>query len=137
RMSGEPSIGWVIGAALVALTIYLMHAPPVAGDKDSAEFTLVLALRGVSHPTGYPLYTLIGHGFVTALHALGASWAFAANAWSASGGAVAVGLMVRLAGALAPRSRMAWVVALLPALAFAFDPVWTVETELAEVNSWH
>ena len=27
--------------------------------------------RGLAHPTGYPLYVLIGHPFVLALHALG------------------------------------------------------------------
>ena len=44
---------------------------------------------------------LLGHLFVRIVHALGATWAYAANAWSAVGGAVAVYLLHRLALALA------------------------------------
>ena len=51
-------------------------APPVPGDKDSGEFTLVLATFGLARTrTGYPLYTFAGHVFVSALHALGFGWA--------------------------------------------------------------
>ena len=42
--------------------------PGVCGNKDASEFTLVLATRGVAHPTGYPLYTLLGSLFVHAAH---------------------------------------------------------------------
>src|SRR5262249_56008529 len=79
-----------LGAAF--FVIYLLLAPAVPGDKDSGEFTLVLATNGVAHPTGYPLFTILGHGFVRIAHALGASWAYAANAWSALGGGVAMAL---------------------------------------------
>jgi hypothetical protein len=77
---------WVGSAlvALAALALYLTYLPPVSGEGDSSEFTLVLALDGVAHPTGYPLYTLLGHGFVQILHALGVGWAPAAGAWSAA-----------------------------------------------------
>jgi hypothetical protein len=51
---------WSLGVALAILLIYLALVPPVSGDKDSAEFTIVLALLGVAHPTGYPLFTLLG-----------------------------------------------------------------------------
>ena len=33
----------------------------------------------------YPLYVLVGHGFVEAAHALGMSWDTAASAWSGTG----------------------------------------------------
>jgi len=33
------------------LGVYLLPAPPVSGDKDAGEFTLVLATNGVAHPT--------------------------------------------------------------------------------------
>lgn len=130
-----------LAAGVVALALYLLWCPRVAGDKDSPEFTLVLATLGASHPTGYPLYTLLGHAFVRAAHAAGAPWALAANAWSAVGGALAVGLLhalaVRLLAAAGVRSRLA-PLAVLPAVAaFALNPVWTYEATLAEVNSWH
>jgi len=126
---------------VAALAAYLAIMPDAAGDKDAAEFMLVLATGGVAHPTGYPLYTLFGHPFVLLLHALGAGWAWAANAWSALGGAVAVMLLHRLACRLAagagaaPRAAtwLAWV----PAVLFGLDPVWTYETTLAETGSWH
>lgn len=141
HVAGLPSIAWSFVPALAALAVYLVQAPPVSGDKDASEFTLVLALHGVAHPTGYPLYTLLGHFFVLAVHGLGATWAYAANAWSAVGGAVAVFFLHRLgvrlgsAGGLDPRS-VPWV-ALLPVGLFAFNPMWTMETTLAEVYSWH
>lgn len=132
---------WVSAAVgLLAFVSYLAMAPPVSGDKDAAEWTLVLATGGVPHPTGYPLYTVIGHLFVRLLHALGAGWPYAANAWSAVGGGVAIGLMHALGARLLPpgtgrRAALAW--PLLPVTLLALNPIWTVETTLAEVYGWH
>jgi hypothetical protein len=137
---------WSITVALIALAVYLVQCPSVTGDKDSPEFTIVLALNGVAHPTGYPLYTVLGHFFARLVHASGATWAYASNAWSAVGGAVAVYLLHRLALALLPAAPPRTVVtsrrgrvqnALLPVALFAFNPIWTYETSLAEVYSWH
>lgn len=132
---------WIPAAAgLIFFAFYAVLAPAVAGDKDTGEFALVLATFGLAHPTGYPLYTLAGGAFVHAAHALGASWAHAANLFSALGAGVAMGglhaLAVRL---LAPSTgaRAAGVLAFLPLLAMGFNPMWTVEATLAEVNSWH
>jgi hypothetical protein len=128
-----------VGAA--ALALYLAWCPRVPADQDSPEFTLVLATLGLAHPTGYPLYTLLGHSFVTALHGAGATWGYAANAWSALGGAVAMGLLHALAARLLyaanVKPRAAALLALLPVLALAANPVWTSEATAAEVNSWH
>ncbi|MDO9170818.1 MAG: DUF2723 domain-containing protein, partial [bacterium] len=124
-------------AGIGALALYLVLAPPAVGDKDAAEFTLVLATRGIAHPTGYPLYTLLGHPFVSLLHACGVGWAYAANAWSALGGAVAVALLHRLARRLVADGRGGAVLAWLPVLLFGLNPIWTFETTLAETGSWH
>ncbi len=128
--------------AAAALIAYLVLCPGVSGDKDASEFTLVLATGGAAHPTGYPLYVLFGHLFVSLARALGATPAYAANAWSAVGGAVAVfalhALATRLIPADAPLSpRGRFTVALLPTVIFALNPMWTYETTLAEVYSWH
>lgn len=133
---------WSLAIALIALVVYLIQCAPVAGDKDSAEFTLVLALNSVAHPTGYPLFVLLGHFFVRLVHALGATWAYAGNAWAAVGGGVAIYCLHRLAAALPPAAprldrRARFLLALLPVALFAFNPVWTYETTLAEVYSWH
>ena len=128
-----------VGAALLA--VYLMWAPRTSGDKDSSEFTVVLATLGLAHPTGYAIYTLLGHAFVGMLHACGAGWAWAANAWSALGGAVALALWHALGARLLARQGVAPLravaLAVLPAAAFGLNPVWTAETTVAEVSGWH
>jgi hypothetical protein len=127
-------------AGIAAFIIYLLLAPHVSGDKDASEFTLVLATRGVAHPTGYPIYTILGSFFVRLVHALGGTWSFGANAWSAMGGAVSIGffhaLIARLLPAQASSAQRRWI----PLVAIAIlllNPIWTVETTLAEVYSWH
>lgn len=103
---------------------------------------MTLAAGGVPHPSGYPLYALFGHGFCLALHAAGRTWSYAANAWSAVGGAVAVALFHALAarapGPTAPAGTVArFAVALIATLAVALNQVWTMSAALAEVHSWH
>ncbi len=126
---------------VIAFLVYLSMTPAASGDKDGSEFTVVLATLGAAHPTGYALYTIMGHGFVRLAHALGASWPMAANAFSGLGGAVAIGLLHALAALLLRRigitARSAALLASLPAIAFGMNPIWTMETTLAEVNSWH
>ena len=120
-ISSMPSVT----VATAALLVYLLLLCPVPAGKDGSEFVLVLATLGLAHPTGYALYTLAGHLFVTLLHGAGASWAWAANAFSALGGAVALGCLHALATRwLAPRfgARAAQWLALLPVGAFALDP---------------
>uniref|UniRef100_A0A832I566 DUF2723 domain-containing protein n=1 Tax=Eiseniibacteriota bacterium TaxID=2212470 RepID=A0A832I566_UNCEI len=131
-----------LAVGLVALAAYLWLAPPVSADRDSSEFALVLALDGIAHPTGYPLYTLFGHRFVAALHAAGVDQAYAANAWSALGGAVTLALLHALAARLLPRDaplapaeRAA--LPLLPPALLLLNPGWTQVATVAEVHSWH
>jgi transmembrane protein TMEM260 (protein O-mannosyltransferase) len=137
-------VPWTWSATLAATVLgcYLLLAPPVPGDKDASEFVLALATGGVIHPTGYPIYTLLGHGFVTGLHRLGAGFAFAANAWSALGGGIAVFLYHRLALRLLqvhgrPSRLERFILAALPVLLLGFNPVWLVECTVVEVHSWH
>ena len=51
---------WLIGAA--ALLLYGATAAPgiVELFDDSLEFQLVAPTFAIAHPTGYPLYTLLG-----------------------------------------------------------------------------
>ncbi len=127
--------------ALGFLVLYLAACPPVSGDGDSSEFTVVLATLGLAHPTGYVPYTLLGHAWVSLLRLAGAGAPWAANAWSAVGGALALGLAHALASRLLVRAgldaRRARRLALLPALALGMDPAWTELALLAEVNTWH
>jgi hypothetical protein len=147
----RPSFGPVVAAALAAFGVTALLLPSTPGRGDSAELTLALALAGVPHPTGYPLYVLAGHLFVRLAHQLGASWALAANAWSAAGAAVAVGacarLLQHLVAALEDEGRpgaptaapgFAGAAALaLPLAALALNPVWVESATVAEVYSWN
>jgi len=126
---------WILG--LVAAGAYLTMAPSVTGPRDGGGLTLALALAGVPHPTGYPLYVLLGHGFVTVLHRVGASWSYAANAWSGLGGAVAVALYASLALRVSStRGAWRWAPALAAVALLAIHPAWVHVATLAEVYSW-
>jgi hypothetical protein len=50
-----------IAAAL--LPIYLLTIPQAVGSADTFEFQVVIPQLGIAHPTGYPLYILLGRLF--------------------------------------------------------------------------
>jgi Protein of unknown function (DUF2723) len=141
RAAPPVPLAWSIALAAAMFIAYLALAPRVTADEDAAEITLALATGGVIHPPGYPVYTLLGHGWMAALRALGVGYALAANAWSALGAAIALCFLHRLALALLPRdsglSRMQrFAVAALPVVALGLNPQWTAEATIVEVNSW-
>jgi hypothetical protein len=52
---------WIgLGLALAAFAVYLSTLSPSVGPDDTGELAAVAATLGVAHPTGYPLFTLIG-----------------------------------------------------------------------------
>jgi len=144
----RPGLGPVLASALGSFALSLLLLPRVPGLGDSAEFTLALALAGVPHPTGYPLYVLVGHPFVLVLHALGASWVTAANLWSAVGAAVAAGAYARLVQHLSAAGSVAepagasqsaairTAMAATPVLLLLLNPVWIASATVAEVYGW-
>jgi len=46
--------------ALAAFAVYLVSGSRDLGTIDSGELAVVCARLGIAHPTGYPLYTLLG-----------------------------------------------------------------------------
>ena len=53
----------VLWAGCIALTSFVMYAltmSPTVGFIDSGELATVAATLGVAHPTGYPLFTMLG-----------------------------------------------------------------------------
>ncbi len=46
-----------------AFTTYLLTLTPTVDFIDSGELAAVASTLGIAHPTGYPLFTLIGHLF--------------------------------------------------------------------------
>jgi hypothetical protein len=132
----------IVLAAALALALYLDLAPPALGPGDASEFTLALAFAGATHPPGYPLYVLLGHAFVVALHALGIGWAYAANAWSAVGGAVTVAFALAIAHDLMPGESRPDRTARTSAMAAAgvvvgLSPLALRDGSIAEVQAWH
>ena len=52
---------WIgIGLALVVLPVFLATLAPSIGSMDSGELAAVASTLGIAHPTGYPLFTLLG-----------------------------------------------------------------------------
>jgi hypothetical protein len=113
---------------LLSLILYVQTlAPSVAAlFDDTLEFPLVAYRLGIAHPTGYPLYTLLGK-----LLSLG-PWqnvAWSVNLLSAVAGALTVAL-VYLVARQVTRRRLP---ALLSAAALAVSPVFWSQAVVAEV----
>ena len=127
---------------LVWLTFFLLYSSTAAPSivaifDDTLEFQLVLPTFGIAHPTGYPLYTLLG-GVWSRLLPFG-NWAWRTNLLSACAAAATVVLLFvltrRLARTAAGRGD-AWA-GLAAAAAFGFGPVWWLQATVAEVYALH
>jgi hypothetical protein len=126
------------GLFLAAMTLYTLTLAPsvVALFDDSLEFQLVPYQLGIAHPTGYPLFTLLGWLF---------TWlpigevAFRVNLMSAFFGAVAVALVYVTGLQLGAHVRgwTAHVGAALGALALTVSPVFWSQATVAEVYTLH
>ena len=78
---------------LVIFANYILFLAPSVTPRDSAELIVVSAVLGIPHPTGYPVYTWIGHLFT--LLPVG-SVAYRVNLMSAFFGAVTTALLYLL-----------------------------------------
>lgn len=114
------------------LVVYLQTvAPSLLEEGDGVELSMVAYLLGVSHPTGYPLFTLLGYAF-THLVPLG-TVAARLNVFSSILTAMAAPAIYMLARQLSI-ARLGSAVA---ALTFAFSfSVWTVSTR-GDVHGLH
>jgi hypothetical protein len=131
---------------LLALGLYGLTLAPtvVTVFDDSLEFQLVTYLLGIAHPTGYPLYTLLGWLF-TRLPV--GDVAYRVNLLSAVFGAVTVALVYLtglglVVGSSQPKEgrradvHQAWaevLAALIGALTLAVSPVFWSQATIAEV----
>ena len=50
--------------SIISLTIYILTLAPTVTFIDSGELAAVCSTLGIAHPTGYPVYTLIGRLFL-------------------------------------------------------------------------
>jgi hypothetical protein len=129
-LKDERLIDPLIGAGLFAASflIYLgTLAPSVATIfDDSLEFQLVSYLPGIAHPTGYPLYTLLGKLF-TFLPV--GDVAYRVNLMSAFFAALTVVLLYAILRLIVKYR----VPAALGAASFALSPVFWSQAVIAEV----
>jgi len=124
-----------VGLFAVSLAVYVQTLAPSVATlfDDSLEFPLVCYQLGITHPTGYPLYTLLGKLFT-----LG-PWgnvAWAVNLLSAVAGALTVTLVYLIARQLT-RLRSGSIARRLPpmlgAVALAASPIFWSQSVIAEV----
>jgi hypothetical protein len=133
----ERYLPWVV--FLVFLMIYAVTAAPSIVElfDDTLEFQLVLPTFGIAHPTGYPLYTLVG-GAWSHLLPFG-NWAWRVNLLSAVSAAATVALLFvltrRLTRAAGGRGDN-WA-ALAAVAAFGMGSVWWQHATVAEVYAAH
>jgi len=131
-----------ISVAGLAFLLYLRTLAPGVIVGDAAEFQTVLPTLGIAHPTGYPLYTLLGW-LVTRVPFGEAAWR--ANLFSAVCGALAVGVVYLIAKklvqeptltpalSLSGRGGLVAALAALTALTFAATPTWWAQCVMAEI----
>lgn len=113
--------------ALGALALYAATLLPGLGTGDTAEFQRVVPRLELAHPTGYPLYTLLG--WLWTQLPLGGSPAWRLNLFSAVLAALTIGVLHLVARALGQRP----LVAAAAALTFACSQTFWLQATIAEV----
>ena len=75
----------------LSFVVYLFTLSPTVGLEDSGEFIAVVASLGVAHPSGYPLYVVLGKLFTLLIPFGDIAWRV--NLFSAFCGSVSVSLL--------------------------------------------
>lgn len=135
------TLPWLVWTA--SLLLYIVTSAPsiVEFFDDSLEFQLVGPSLGIAHPTGYPLYTLLGAFWSRVLFPVG-NWAWRMNLLSALIASWTVLLVFLVARRLTltpvePAKHLSNVCGLAAAIAFAISPVWWSQATIAEVYALH
>jgi hypothetical protein len=124
-----------------AFALYLVTLAPTILAGDGGEFQFVPYLLGIAHPTGYPLYCLLGWAWSHLLPV--GDVAYRMNLFSAFWAALSVGLLYRVARLLLaqaiPQLSMAAsrLLAVLSSITFAATPTFWSQSVIAEVYSLH
>ncbi len=135
---------FAVALGVAFFLLYLLTAAPSIVElyDDSLEFQLVGPTFGIAHPTGYPLYTLLGGIWSRVLFPFG-NWAWRMNLWSALAAATTVALLFMLTQEVVkqtllvktqPRSLSPGIFA---AIAFGLSPIWWSQATVAEVYALH
>ena len=119
-----------ITTGVVAMVVYAQTVLPGVSYGDWGDAQLNLYRPGILHPTGYPLYSLLGKAF-TSIPIGEVAWR--ANLFSGVAAAAAVGVAVLILVRLGVRP----VIAAGAGLALAFTGTLWEEATFAEMNSLH
>ena len=134
---------WLIWA--IFLLLYATTAAPSIVElfDDSLEFQVVGPTFGIAHPTGYPLYVLLGGLWSRIIFPFG-NWAWRMNLFSALTAAITLALIYHLAEQLTTRSWAGATVdksviwpGLAATVAFGLGSVWWSQATVAEVYTLH
>ncbi len=125
--------------------LYSAMAAPGLDWGDAGESQLAIWTAGLSHPTGYPLFLILGWLWSHLLTFIGIAPTRAVTLFSVACGAAAVALVVpattSLLRRIAPSGTVASGVSLLPgvvtAIAFGLSPTFWSQALLAEVYTLH
>lgn len=109
------------------LTIYVSHLSPSVYGGDVGDLVSAIAVRGVAHPPGYPLFTLLG--IAVSFLPFSATLAHKVGLISAISSALTVVLLFFIIKRLGGNN----VLALLTSLTFAFFYQFWLYAEVAEV----
>jgi hypothetical protein len=127
--------------ALSSLALYVRTAAPTVLTADSGEFQFVPYMAGIAHPTGYPLYTMLGWLWSHVLPF--GEVAYRMNLFSVLWAAVAVTLLyitstlfLRLVSPGIPKGAL-HVSALVATATFAVSQTFWSQAIIAEVYSLH
>lgn len=120
------------------LGLYLRTLAPGLLGGDSGEFQVAAWRLGLAHPTGYPLYLMLGSLWQHGLALGGVSPAYALNIFSALLGAVAVALLyLCMLGWLQSPIGVRRAAALFTAICFAVNFTFWSQNLIAEVYTLH
>ncbi|MEA3342375.1 MAG: DUF2723 domain-containing protein, partial [Chloroflexota bacterium] len=115
---------------LTTFALYVRTLLPSLGQADTFEFQVIIPRLGVAHPTGYPLYILLGKLF-TLLPLGNVAWRVnvASAVFATAAVLVVYAILLRLNSHRLP--------AFLAALAFAFSAAFWSQAIVAEVYALH
>jgi hypothetical protein len=124
-----------VATMLVVFCIYAWTSAPGIGLVDSGELTTAAWCLGIAHPTGYPLYTLLGHLWQAVLpFPVDRSMILFSGAVAAVAcGVLALVAMHVLAASIKARKEIISLLILILVLAFAFSSAAMGGVVFAEV----
>ena len=127
RTLSDRKIAWLLFALIAAVYALTMCRTIYTGDDG--DFETAMATLGICHPTGYPLFTLIGRAFLLGLAPIISEPALRINLMTALFGAGAMAVFYRFVATLVP-SRLA---AASATLLLAFAPTLWQQSLSCEV----